>query len=234
MQATLEHTSIWALVEAASPLAQAVLLILLAASLASWYVIVRRSLLLGGARRRLRAFEARWRASGDLQQLFRETTEPGEDAGVERIFHAGYQEFLHLRDEPGIDPALLIEGSERAMRVVIAQEEERLQRGLPFLATVGSTSPYIGLFGTVWGIMNAFIGLSGVQQATLSTVAPGIAEALVATAVGLFAAIPAVMAYNRFAASSDQLLGRYCAFAEQLQAQLNRRIHAAPALAAAA
>ncbi|EMX8451056.1 TPA: protein TolQ [Pseudomonas aeruginosa] len=234
MQATLEHTSIWALVEAASPLAQAVLLILLAASLVSWYVIVQRSLLLGGARRRLRAFEARWRASGDLQRLFRETTEPGEDAGVERIFHAGYQEFLHLRDEPGIDPALLIESSERAMRVVIAQEEERLQRGLPFLATVGSTSPYIGLFGTVWGIMNAFIGLSGVQQATLSTVAPGIAEALVATAVGLFAAIPAVMAYNRFAASSDQLLGRYCAFAEQLQAQLNRRIHAAPAMAAAA
>lgn len=234
MQATLEHTTIWSLIGSASPLAQGVLAVLLLASLVSWYVIVQRSLLMGAARRRLAAFEARFRAGPDLLRLSRELGEPGEDAGIERVFQAGYREFLHLREEPGMQPQMLIEGSERAMRVVVAQEEERLNSGLAFLATVGSTSPYIGLFGTVWGIMNAFIGLSGVQQATLSTVAPGIAEALVATAVGLFAAIPAVMAYNRFAAGSEYLLGRYCAFAEQLQALLNRRVHAAPSLAAAA
>ncbi|KAF1068843.1 MAG: Protein TolQ [Pseudomonas citronellolis] len=234
MHATLEHTTIWSLIQAASPLAQGVLLLLLGASLASWYLIVQRSLTLGAARRQLKAFEARLRSDPDLPRLFRETAEPGEDAGIERVFHSGYQEFLHLRGEPGMQPALLIEGSERAMRVVIAEEEERLQRALPFLATVGSVSPYVGLFGTVWGIMNAFIGLSGVQQATLSTVAPGIAEALVATAMGLFAAIPAVMAYNRFAAGAEHLLGRYCAIAEQLQTLLNRRVHAAPSLAVAA
>ncbi|HCA00153.1 MAG TPA: protein TolQ, partial [Pseudomonas sp.] len=127
--------------------------------------------------------------------------------------------------EAGIAPDAVAEGVERSLYVAIAEQEERLEKGLQFLATVGSVSPYIGLFGTVWGIMNSFLGLSQVQQATLSTVAPGIAEALIATAIGLFAAIPAVMAYNRFAAHGQTLVGRYYAFGNELQARLHRRLH---------
>ena len=118
-----------------------------------------------------------------------------------------------------------MDGVNRAMRVAISREEEKLEQSLPFLATVGSTSPYIGLFGTVWGIMNSFRGLAQVQQATLATVAPGIAEALIATAIGLFAAIPAVIAYNRFAARGEMLIGRYYTFADEFQAILHRKVH---------
>lgn len=235
MQATLEHMTIWSLISDATPLVKGVMLILLLASLASWYLIVQRSLLLGRSERLLKQFQQRFRASNNLAQLYREGSDTvDEDAGLERIFRDGFGEFSHLKGETGIHSDAVIDGVERRLLVCISEEEERLEKGLAFLATVGSVSPYIGLFGTVWGIMNAFIGLSQVQQATLSTVAPGIAEALIATAIGLFAAIPAVVAYNRFAARVETLGTRYYAFGNELQGRLHRTLQAATSLARAA
>jgi len=222
MQTTLEHMSIWGLISEASLVVQAVMMILVLASVSSWYLIIRRSVAL---------------RSAELAQLYREgQAQPlPDEAALQRIFLAGYGEFAQLQRQPGIAPDVVAQGVERSLYVAVAEQEERLEKGLQFLATVGSVSPYIGLFGTVWGIMNSFLGLSQVQQATLSTVAPGIAEALIATAIGLFAAIPAVMAYNRFAARGQTLVGRYYAFGNELQARLHRRLHAAsPNVAAAA
>ncbi|PAU58933.1 protein TolQ [Pseudomonas indica] len=235
MHATLEHMTVWSLVSAASPLVKGVMLTLLLASLASWYLIVQRSLLLGRSERLLKDFQQRFRRESDLARLYRETpAEPDADAGLERLFRAGYGEYQHLGNEPGVGGEAVIDGVERSLLVAISEEEERLGKGLPFLATVGSVSPYIGLFGTVWGIMNSFIGLSQVQQATLSTVAPGIAEALIATAIGLFAAIPAVIAYNRFSARVAAFSSRYYAFGNELQGRLYRRLQAAARLDRAA
>jgi biopolymer transport protein TolQ len=137
---------------------------------------------------------------------------------------AGFREFTRLSTSPGIDPELVMQGVSRAMRVALMREEERLSSNLPFLATVGSTSPYVGLFGTVWGIMNSFRELATVSQASLATVAPGISEALIATAIGLFAAIPAVVGYNRFAASVDGLMNRYDSFADEFASILQRTL----------
>ncbi|RZI18955.1 protein TolQ [Pseudomonas sp. 770NI] len=219
MHATMEHMTIWSLISDASLLVKAVMVTLLLASLLSWYLIIQRSSVLRGLERQLDGFLARFRVASDLQPLYRETVQAGE-GGVAPIFIAGMQEYQHLHH---YDPAVL-EGVERALQVAITEQELELEKGLQFLATVGSVSPYIGLFGTVWGIMNSFLGLSQVQQATLSTVAPGIAEALIATAIGLFAAIPAVVAYNRFAARSQTLLTRYYAFGNELQVHLHRTL----------
>ncbi|BCQ69895.1 protein TolQ [Pseudomonas sp. Eqa60] len=229
MQATLEHMSIWGLISDASLLVKAVMLTLLLASLLSWYLIIQRGAVLRGRELRFQAFIQRFRAAPELLPLYREVAK-GSDAegGVEPIFAAGYQEFSHLRGQPGGAGEGVLEGVERALYVAISEQETRLEKGLQFLATVGSVSPYIGLFGTVWGIMNSFLGLSQVQQATLSTVAPGIAEALIATAIGLFAAIPAVIAYNRFSARSQTLLTRYYAFGSELQVRLHRTLQGAP------
>ncbi|MBF0643788.1 protein TolQ [Pseudomonas protegens] len=229
MQATLEHMSIWGLMSDASLLVKAVMLTLLLASLLSWYLIIQRGAVLRGRELRFQAFIQRFRAAPELLPLYREVAK-GSDAegGVEPIFAAGYQEFSHLRGQPGGAGEGVLEGVERALYVAISEQETRLEKGLQFLATVGSVSPYIGLFGTVWGIMNSFLGLSQVQQATLSTVAPGIAEALIATAIGLFAAIPAVIAYNRFSARSQTLLTRYYAFGNELQVRLHRTLQGAP------
>ncbi len=229
MQATLEHMSIWGLISDASLLVKAVMLTLLLASLLSWYLIIQRGAVLRGREQRFQAFIQRFRAAPELLPLYREVAK-GSDAegGVEPIFAAGYQEFSHLRGQPGSAGEGVLEGVERALYVAISEQETRLEKGLQFLATVGSVSPYIGLFGTVWGIMNSFLGLSQVQQATLSTVAPGIAEALIATAIGLFAAIPAVIAYNRFSARSQTLLTRYYAFGNELQVRLHRTLQGAP------
>jgi biopolymer transport protein TolQ len=142
------------------------------------------------------------------------------------VFLAGFREFARLRENPGSDPMALVEGARRAMRVALSREMDRLETHLSFLATVGSTSPYVGLFGTVWGIMNAFHALGNVKQATLNLVAPGIAEALIATAMGLFAAIPAVVAYNKYAHSADRLEGRYDDFVEEFSNILQRQAHA--------
>ncbi|MDN4144015.1 protein TolQ [Pseudomonas solani] len=233
MHATLEQMTVWGLISDASLLVKGVMAILLFASLFSWYLIVQRGALLARVERQAKAFQARFRGTADLTQLQRRD-DADEDAALERIFQAGYQEFAQLRREPGIAPEMVVDGVERALYVAIAEQEERLEKGLTFLATVGSVSPYIGLFGTVWGIMNSFIGLSQVQQATLSTVAPGIAEALIATAIGLFAAIPAVIAYNRFSARAQGLVARYYAFGNELQGRLQRRLAGANPVAAAA
>lgn len=234
MQATHDNITIWSLVSDASLLVQAVMLILLLASIASWYLIVLRGTQLRRTEAHLRDFERRLRSNGNLARLVRTSAAvpPGHDA-MQHIFDAGYHAFEHLRAEPDIAPAAVLDGVERSLQIAIGEQAEQLERGLPFLATVGSVSPYIGLFGTVWGIMNAFIGLSQVQQATLGAVAPGIAEALVATAIGLFAAIPAVIAYNRLAARGQTLLARYQRFADELQALMHRSLHTSRPLAAA-
>ncbi|MCE6981160.1 protein TolQ [Pseudomonas frederiksbergensis] len=229
MQATLEHMTIWGLISDASLLVKAVMLILLLASVLSWYLIIQRSGVLQRRERQLNNFMQRFRSTTDLLPLYRETAQSTDsEAGVELIFHAGFQEFSHLKQHSGNAADVVLEGVERALYVAISEQEVRLEKGLQFLATVGSVSPYIGLFGTVWGIMNSFLGLSQVQQATLSTVAPGIAEALIATAIGLFAAIPAVIAYNRFSARSQTLLTRYYAFGNELQVRLHRTLHGTP------
>ncbi len=235
-QSTLEHMSVWGLVTEASIVVQAVMVCLVLASLISWYLIVQRGLALWQSERLFKAFIKRFRHD-DLGQLYREGSEQAlpAEAGLQRIFMASYGTYGQMQGNHTTQPGAVIDGVERSLYVAISEQEERLEKGLPFLATVGSVSPYIGLFGTVWGIMNSFLGLAQVQQATLSTVAPGIAEALIATAIGLFAAIPAVMAYNRFSARTQTLLTRYYAFGNELQGRLHRRLHAtAPAFAAAA
>jgi biopolymer transport protein TolQ len=235
-QPNLEHMTVWGLVTDASIVVQAVMVCLVLASLISWYLIVQRGGVLRRSESLAKAFLKRFRTD-DIAQLYHEGAgkDLPADAALQRIFLAGYQAFSQLQPHAGNQPDVVIDGVERSLHVAIAEQEERLEKGLPFLATVGSVSPYIGLFGTVWGIMNSFLGLSQVQQATLTTVAPGIAEALIATAIGLFAAIPAVMAYNRFSARTQTQVARYYAFGNELQGRLHRRLHVlTPNMAAAA
>ena len=183
----------------ASLLVQFVMLILVLASIVSWTMIFNNRFLLKHSKNNADIFEERFWSSEDLSPLFtRITSSRYESSGMEKIFEAGYKEFSRLQKQENIDPEATLEGSQRAMRIAMNKEVDHLETNLSFLATVGSTSPYIGLFGTVWGIMNSFQALGTVQQATIAMVAPGISEALVATAMGLFAAIPAVMAYNKF------------------------------------
>jgi biopolymer transport protein TolQ len=210
----------------ASPVVQAVMLILVLASVISWAIIVQRSGFFHRADGLSKAFEERFWSGVDMQQLHEQVNhQPNPDSGCENLFRAGFQEFQRLRDKRA-DADALMQGVSRALRISLSVEQSKLEAQLPFLASVGSTSPYVGLFGTVWGIMTSFIGLAKVQQATLAVVAPGIAEALIATAIGLFAAIPAVLAYNRFAARSNTLLSRYEIFAEELSTILHREAHA--------
>ncbi|RMO86599.1 TolQ protein [Pseudomonas syringae pv. philadelphi] len=223
MHATLEHMTVWGLISDASLLVKAVMLILLLASLVSWFLIIQRSLALRHYERSLDAFQQRFRSETELTPLYSRSAQEAVD-GIGQVFNAGYAEYVQLKQRPGIEPDTVLSGVERALQVAISEQELQLEKGLQFLATVGSVSPYIGLFGTVWGIMNSFIGLSQVQQATLSTVAPGIAEALIATAIGLFAAIPAVIGYNRFAARGQTLTARYYTFGNELQVRLNRTL----------
>ena len=222
----VDQMSMWNLISNASLVVQLVMLILVGASIASWVLIFQRSQLLRAARNSLNIFEDRFWSGGDLSMLYGEVcSKPDPDSGVEQIFRAGFKEFSRLNQQQHANPESVMDGVARSMRVAISHEEEKLEQALPFLATVGSTSPYIGLFGTVWGIMNSFRGLAQVQQATLATVAPGIAEALIATGIGVFAAIPAVIAYNRFAARSENLIARYYTFADEFQAILHRKVH---------
>jgi biopolymer transport protein TolQ len=217
--------SIASLIGNAGPVVQLVMLILLAASVVSWVMIVTRFRILRRARQATFDFEERFWAGENLAKLFREVKEdPDPDSGPETIFRAGFEEYVRL-SRSARHPDALMEGTQRAMRVALQREQSRLTRNLPFLATVGSTSPYVGLFGTVWGIMNSFRALANVSQATLAVVAPGIAEALVATAMGLFAAIPAVIAYNRYAATTDELVGECELFAEEFSSVLHRQAH---------
>ncbi len=218
------NMSIWSLVAEASLLVQFVMLLLFLASVISWVMIVQRGLYLRKARTFFHGFERQFWSGIDLNQLYRQGN--GKTAeGAESIFRAGFKEFTRLRQQSGASSEAVMEGSQRAMRVALSREEEKLELHLPFLASVASVSPYIGLFGTVWGIMNSFRGLANVHQATLATVAPGIAEALIATAMGLFAAIPAVLAYNRYSARAEAMLNYYHTFAEEFSAILHRQVH---------
>ena len=219
-------TSFLHLILGASPLVQAVMLLLLLASIISWVMIFSKWSTLRRARRSADAFEDRFWSGADLGEVYRQIASRRDNtSGMETIFESGFREFARLRKQGLTDADAVTEGSQRAMRVAMSREIDDLETNLSFLATVGSTSPYVGLFGTVWGIMNAFRALSNVQQATLALVAPGIAEALIATAAGLFAAIPAVIAYNRFANDVERLANRYDAFVEEFASVLNRHAH---------
>lgn len=218
--------SILSLIANASVLVQLVMLLLLIVSLMSWNIIFQKRKMLVKARERADEFEERFWSGGDLSSLYSQVKSGRHgDSGMSVIFEAGFKEFARLRKQENIDPKAVLEGSQRAMRVALAREIDKLELHLSFLATVGSTSPYVGLFGTVWGIMNSFRALGNVKQATISMVAPGIAEALVATAMGLFAAIPAVIGFNKFNTEMERLIGRYDAFLEEFSSILQRQAH---------
>lgn len=218
--------SLWALVGNASWIVLLVLLVLVAASVVSWMMIIQRGALLRNAQQAMIAFEDRFWSGMDLILLYKEVQQNEHpDSGLEYIFKAGFTEFTRLRNQGADDPDAVMEGAQRAMRVAISREQERLEANLPFLASVGSTCPYLGLFGTVVGIMNSFRGLAVVQQPTLASVAPGIAEALLTTAVGLVAAIPAVVAYNRYASRVEALLSNYETFADEFSSILHRKVY---------
>jgi biopolymer transport protein TolQ len=221
--------SIWGLIAGATFTVQLVMLCLLAMSLLSWVLIVQKWLVITDAENELVNFEKRFWSGIDLSQLFREGTarQKGNAAwiGMENLFRSGFKEFTRLRQQPGIESDAVMEGAQRAMRVALSREEKVLEKHLPMLATVASVAPYIGLFGTVWGIMNSFIGLASQSQASLAVVAPGIAEALIATAMGLFAAIPAVLAYNRYAAKVDSVIHSYHTFVDEFSSILHRQAH---------
>ncbi|WP_018230868.1 protein TolQ [Methyloversatilis universalis] len=219
-----EDLSIISLVMHASLLVKLVMALLVGVSFMSWYWIFRKSFAIRAARLSSDKFELEFWSGGDLNALFQSAANDRHNAGgMERIFEAGYREFTKLRARPNMDTATVVDGARRAMRATYQRELDELESHTAFLASTGSVSPYIGLFGTVWGIMNAFRGLSNVGQATLAQVAPGIAEALVATAIGLFAAIPAVVAYNRFAHDIDRISIRWESFMEEFSNILQRQ-----------
>lgn len=220
-----DQLSIFELIVNASVLVQVVMAVLALASLASWVMIFQRWLFLRRAVSEVNVFEDHFWSGIDLRQLFNELEADEGLTGIENIFIAGFREFTRMSGQGGADADAIMQGVQRANRVALAREEARLETHLPFLATVGSTSPYVGLFGTVWGIMNSFRSLANMSQATLASVAPGISEALVATAMGLFAAIPAVIAYNRYSAQVDSLMKRYEAFSDELTTILHRAAH---------
>ena len=218
--------SIISLVTNASILVQIVMGLLLLVSVMSWTMIFQKWRVMKKARIAAEEFEEKFWSGGDLGSLYNQINSGRYgNSGMATIFEAGFKEFARLRKQESIDAKAVLEGSQRAMRVALTRETDRLERSLPFLATVGSTSPYVGLFGTVWGIMNSFRALGNVKQATLAMVAPGIAEALVATAMGLFAAIPAVIGYNRYATDLERLVSRYETFIDEFSSILQRQAH---------
>jgi biopolymer transport protein TolQ len=216
--------NLWQLVVNASFVVQLVILLLLLVSLLSWTIIFDRVRVLRRAKRMADEFEQRFWSGGDLADLYHALERERDGPyGLAAIFQAGFREFARLRRGSRADTMALLQGAQRSMRVTLSREMDTLEHHLPFLATVGSTSPYVGLFGTVWGIMHAFHALSNVKQATLALVAPGISEALVATAIGLFAAIPAVVAYNRYSTDVERLNNRYDDFLEEFSTILQRQ-----------
>ena len=215
--------SIFELILEASLLVKFVMLVLLGFSVACWAMIFQRRQALNLAKQQLKEFEDKFWSGADLSKLYNEISAKNEIEGIESLFVAGFKEFARLRKSHIDNPQTIVDATHRAMRVALSREVDSLEAHLPFMATVGSISPYIGLFGTVWGIMNSFIGLGSVQQATLAMVAPGIAEALIATAMGLFAAIPAVMAFNRFSHKVEKLENSYGNFMEEFASILQRQ-----------
>jgi len=216
--------SITHLILDASPVVQIVIALLVFASLSSWTMIFDRRRVLKKAGRAAEEFESRFWSGGDLAELYRQLERDGDDdSGMASIFRAGFREFARLRTKGHKDPMAMVQGAQRSMRVSLNREVDRLENHLSTLATIGSTSPYVGLFGTVWGIMNSFTSLGDPRGVTLALVAPGIAEALVATAIGLFAAIPAVVAYNRYSNKVERLNNRYDDFVEEFATILQRQ-----------
>lgn len=210
----------------ASVIVQLVLLVLLLTSIMSWSMIYSKSRQFADAKNAANRFEDLFWSGGDVSSIYKVLRPRRSNLrGLERIFEAGFSEYGRLNKQTKSGDQIL-DGAQRAMKIALSRETDHIEANLSFLATVGSTSPYIGLFGTVWGIMNSFRALGSVQQATLAMVAPGIAEALIATAMGLFAAIPAVIAYNRFVNSADRLLNRYDNFLEEFSTLLQRQVYA--------
>lgn len=215
--------SIYRLIADASLLVQLVMIILVLASVISWTMIFSKSRIIKVARKDANAFEDRFWSGADLPTLYEKVSAKRNLSGMEHIFVAGFKEYIRLHKNRKVSPLSISDTALRSMKVALSREIDFLENYLSFMATVGSTSPYIGLFGTVWGIMNSFRALSTTQQATLAAVAPGIAEALIATAMGLFAAIPAVIAYNRYSNQVDRLITRYDNFVEEFTALLQRQ-----------
>jgi len=212
----------------ASWLAQLVMLSLFVISVMSWVIIVQKWIIISDAEKEVLGFEKRFWSGMDLSQLYRDGTgkQGGTSViGMENLFRSGFKEFTRLRQQPGIDSDAVMEGAQRAMRVALSREEKVLERHLPILSTVASVSVYLGLFGTVWGIMNTFVSLANQSQASLAVVAPGIADALLATEMGLFAAIPAAIAYNRYAANVDSVVHSYETFMDEFSSILHRQAH---------
>jgi len=210
----------------ASLLVQLVMLILVITSFVSWTMIFNKRVMLSRAIKAADTFEGQFWSLEDLSPLYnRVSNSRNPVTGMEKIFEAGFKEFARLREQENTPADAIIEGAQRAMRIAMNKEIDTLETNLSFLATVGSTSPYVGLFGTVWGIMNSFRALGNVQQASISLVAPGIAEALIATAMGLFAAIPAVIAYNRYSNDVERLISRYDIFMDEFSSILHRHAH---------
>jgi len=220
-----QDMSIVSLVLHASWVVQAVMLLLICVSIASWAAIFRKLIALQRVNKLNDEFEREFWSGTSLNDLFASATQNAKLAGpMERLFASGMREFQKLKERRITDPGTLLDGARRAMRASFQREMDVIESNLSFLASVGSVSPYVGLFGTVWGIMHAFVGLANVQQATLASVAPGIAEALIATAIGLFAAIPAVVAYNRFTHDIDRLSIRFETFVDEFLNVLQRQV----------
>ncbi len=221
-----QDLSILSLIWNASAVVQFVMLLLLGVSFMSWYWIFRKLFSVRRAQVQTEKFERDFWSGSDLNALYQSAVNNRHaTGGLERIFEAGFREFMKLKGQRGTDDSIIVDGARRAMRATYQREMDSLEAHLAFLASVGSVSPYVGLLGTVWGIMHAFRGLSSMQQATLAAVAPGIAEALVATAIGLFAAIPAVVAYNRFSHDVDRIAVRFESFMEEFSNILQRQAH---------
>ena len=224
-----QDLSFISLITEASVIVQLVLVLLVMVSLISWTYIFRKMFAIRNARAQTEAFERTFWAGGNLQTLYQNANSRQDQGGaLERIFESGMGEFIkgkasYAGNKEAVDAAAILDGARRAMRACYQREMDALESHLSFLASVGSVSPYVGLLGTVWGIMNAFRGLANVQQATLAAVAPGIAEALIATAIGLFAAIPAVVAYNRYSHDIDRLAIRFESFVEEFSNILQRQ-----------
>ncbi|MBQ0133386.1 MAG: protein TolQ [Comamonas sp.] len=227
-----QDMSILSLILQASWVVQLVMLILIVASVASWATIFRKAQALKQVRQRNEQFEQEFWSGNSLNDLYNSATQNAKQGGpMERIFASGMREYKKLRDRRITESGTLLDGTRRAMRASFQREMDEVESGLSFLGTVGSITPYIGLFGTVWGVMHAFTGFANMEQVTLSTVAPGIAEALVATAMGLFAAIPAVAAYNRYANTIDRIASNQETFMEEFTNILQRNV-SAPAASA--
>ncbi len=224
-----DSLSLWNLILNASWLAQLVMLSLFLISVMSWVIIVQKWIIISDAEKEVFSFEKRFWSGMDLSQLYRDGSNKQKNntsmIGMENLFRSGFKEFTRLRQQPGIESVAVMEGAGRAMRVALAREEKVLERHLPILATVASVSVYLGLFGTVWGIMNTFVSLANQSQASLAVVAPGIADALLATEMGLFAAIPAAIAYNRYAAKVDSIIHSYMTFTDEFSSILHRQAH---------